>query len=202
MDITSAQVKALRDETGAGMMDSKRALQEADGDFERAKEILRETGKAGITKRAGRTASEGVVEAYLHRPDPNLPPKLGVLVELDCETDFVAMTDEFRRLARDIAMHVAAADPTYVSRDDVPGEVLERERKIYATQAEGKPDHIVERIVEGKLKDFYEQVVLLDQPFIRDQDKTIQELLDAYSDRVRERLVLRRFSRYKVGEEA
>jgi elongation factor Ts len=125
-----------------------------------------------------------------------------VLVELDCETDFVAMTDEFRRLARDIAMHVAAADPTYVSRDDVPGEVLERERKIYATQAEGKPDHIVERIVEGKLKDFYEQVVLLDQPFIRDQDKTIQELLDAYSDRVRERLVLRRFSRYKVGEEA
>jgi elongation factor Ts len=202
MEITSAQVKALRDETGAGMMDSKRALQEADGDFERAKEILRETGKAGITKRAGRTASEGVVEAYLHRPDPNLPPKLGVLVELDCETDFVAMTDEFRRLARDIAMHVAAADPTYVSRDDVPGEVLERERKIYATQAEGKPDHIVERIVEGKLKDFYEQVVLLDQPFIRDQDKTIQELLDAYSDRVRERLVLRRFSRYKVGEEA
>jgi elongation factor Ts len=202
MDITSAQVKALRDETGAGMMDSKRALQEADGDFERAKEILRETGKAGITKRAGRTASEGVVEAYLHKPDPNLPPKLGVLVELDCETDFVAMTDEFRRLARDIAMHVAAADPTYVSRDDIPGEVLERERKIYATQAEGKPDHIVERIVEGKLKDFYKQVVLLDQPFIRDQDKTIQELLDAYSDRVRERLVLRRFSRYKVGEEA
>jgi|SRR6266496_265018 elongation factor Ts len=202
MEITSAQVKALRDETGAGMMDSKRALQEADGDFERAKEILRETGKAGITKRAGRTASEGVVEAYLHKPDPNLPPKLGVLVELDCETDFVAMTDEFRRLARDIAMHVAAADPTYVSRDDVPGEVLERERKIYATQAEGKPDHIVERIVEGKLKDFYKQVVLLDQPFIRDQDKTIQELLDAYSDRVRERLVLRRFSRYKVGEEA
>jgi elongation factor Ts len=202
MEITSAQVKALRDETGAGMMDSKRALQEADGDFERAKEILRETGKAGITKRAGRTASEGVVEAYLHRPDPNLPPKLGVLVELDCETDFVAMTDEFRRLARDIAMHVAAADPTYVSRDDIPGEVLERERKIYATQAEGKPDHIVERIVEGKLKDFYKQVVLLDQPFIRDQDKTIQELLDAYSDRVRERLVLRRFSRYKVGEEA
>src|SRR6266571_3740767 len=185
MEITSAQVKALRDATGAGMMDSKRALQEADGDFERAKQILREAGKAGITKRAGRTASEGVVESYLHRPDPNLPPKLGVLVELDCETDFVALTDEFRRLARDIAMHVAAADPTYVSREAIPGEVLERERKI-----------------DGKLKDFYKQVVLLDQPFIRDQDKTIQELLDAYSDRVRERLVLRRFSRYKVGEEA
>jgi elongation factor Ts len=202
MEITSAQVKALRDATGAGMMDSKRALQEADGDFERAKQILREAGKAGITKRAGRTASEGVVESYLHRPDPNLPPKLGVLVELDCETDFVALTDEFRRLARDIAMHVAAADPTYVSREAIPGEVLERERKIYATQAEGKPDHIVERIVDGKLKDFYKQVVLLDQPFIRDQDKTIQELLDAYSDRVRERLVLRRFARYRVGEDA
>ena len=202
MEITSAQVKALRDETGAGMMDCKRALQEADGDFEKARQILREAGKAGVTKRAGRTASEGVIEAYLHTPDPNLPPKLGVLVELDCETDFVAKTDEFRRLARDVAMHVAASSPTYVSREDIPGDVLERERKIYATQAEGKPDHIVERIVEGKLKDFYKQVVLLDQPFIRDQDKTIQELLDAYSDRVRERLVLRRIARFRVGEDA
>jgi elongation factor Ts len=201
MEITSAQVKALRDATGAGMMDCKRALQEADGDFEKAKQILRESGKAGITKRAGRTASEGVVEAYLHTPDPNLPPRLGVMVELDCETDFVAKTDEFRRLARDIAMHVAAADPSYVSRADIPEDVLERERKIYATQAEGKPDHIVERIVEGKLKDFYKQVVLLDQPFIRDQDKTIQELLEEYSTRVRENLVLRRFSRFRVGED-
>jgi elongation factor Ts len=202
MEITSAQVKALRDETGAGMMDCKRALQEADGDFEKARQILREAGKAGVTKRAGRTASEGVIEAYLHTPDPNLPPKLGVLVELDCETDFVAITEEFRRLARDIAMHVAASNPIYVSREDIPGDVLERERKIYAAQAEGKPDHIVERIVEGKLKDFYKQVVLLDQPFIRDQDKTIQELLDAYSDRVRERLVLRRIARFRVGEDA
>jgi elongation factor Ts len=202
MEITSAQVKALRDATGAGMMDCKRALQEADGDFEKAKQILREAGKAGISKRAGRTASEGVIEAYLHTPDPNLPPKLGVIVELDCETDFVAKTDEFRRLARDIAMHIAAADPSYIGRDDVPADVLERERGIYATQAEGKPEHVVERIVDGKLKDFYKQVVLLDQPFIRDQDKTIQELLDAYSDRVREKLVLRRFSRFKVGEDA
>jgi len=201
MEITSAQVKALRDATGAGMMDSKRALQEADGDFEKAKQILRESGKAGISKRAGRTAGEGVVEAYLHTPDPNLPPKLGVMVELDCETDFVAKTDEFRRLARDIAMHVAAADPTYIGRGDVPEDVLERERAIYAAQAEGKPDHIVERIVEGKLKDFYKQVVLLDQPFIRDQDKTIQELLEEYSTRVRENLVLRRFSRFRVGED-
>jgi elongation factor Ts len=202
MEITSAQVKALRDETGAGMMDSKRALQEADGDFEKAKQLLREAGKAGITKRAGRTASEGVIEAYLHTPDPNLPPKLGVLVELDCETDFVAKTDEFRKLAHDVAVHVAAANPSYISRDEIPGDVLERERKIYAAQAQGKPDHIVERIVEGKLKDFYRQVVLLDQPFVRDQDKTIQELLDAYSDRVRERLVLRRIARFRVGEDA
>jgi elongation factor Ts len=202
MEITSAQVKALRDETGAGMMDSKRALQEADGDFERAKQLLREAGKAGISKRAGRTASEGVIEAYLHTPDPNLPPKLGVLVELDCETDFVAKTDEFRKLAHDVAVHVAAANPSYIRREDVPGDVLERERKIYAAQAQGKPDHIVERIVEGKLKDFYKQVVLLDQPFVRNQDTTIQELLDAYSDRVRERLVLRRIARFRVGEDA
>src|SRR6266542_2513349 len=132
MEITSAQVKALRDATGAGMMDCKRALQEADGDFEKAKQILRETGKAGIEKRAGRAATEGVIEAYLHTPDPNLPAKRGVLVELDCETDFVAKTDEFRRLAHDIAVHVAAADPTYVSREDIPGEIVERERKIYA----------------------------------------------------------------------
>src|SRR5215510_13738605 len=118
MEITSAQVKALRDETGAGMMDSKRALQEADGDFEKAKQILRETGKAGIIKRAGRTAGEGVIETYLHTPDPNLPPKLGVLVELDCETDFVVKTEQFRSLARDLALHIAAADPAYVSRED------------------------------------------------------------------------------------
>jgi elongation factor Ts len=201
MEISSAQVKALRDATGAGMMDCKRALQEADGDFEKAKQILRESGKAGIDKRAGRSASEGVVEAYLHTPDPNLPPKLGVMVELDCETDFVAKTDEFRRLAHDIAIHVAAADPSYISRDNVPEDVLERERKVYAAQAEGKPEHIVERIVEGKLKDFYKQVVLLDQPFVRDQNKTIQELLDEYSTKVRENLVLRRFSRFRVGED-
>ncbi len=202
MEITSAQVKALRDATGAGMMDCKRALQEADGDFDKAKQILREAGKAGITKRAGRSATEGVIEAYLHTPDPNAPAKLGVLVELDCETDFVAMTDEFRRLARDIALHIAAADPSYIGRADIPAEVLEREREIYASQAEGKPAHVVERIVEGKLKDFYKQVVLLDQPFVREQSQTIQELLDAYSERVRENLVLRRFSRFRVGEDA
>jgi len=202
MEITAAQVKALRDETGAGMMDCKQALQEADGDFERAKQILREAGKAGVQKRAGRSATQGVVDAYLHTPDPNLPPKLGVLVELDCETDFVAATDEFQRLAHEIALHIAVADPAYLRREDVPDHMVEQERKIYATQAEGKPAHIVERIVEGKLTDFYKQVVLLDQPYIRDDKQTIQDLIDGYSAKVRERLVLRRFVRFKVGEDA
>jgi len=202
MEITAAQVKALRDDTGAGMMDCKQALQEADGDLERAKQILREAGKAGVQKRAGRSATQGVIDAYLHTPDPNLPPKLGVLVELDCETDFVAKTDEFQRLAHEIALHIAVADPAYLRREDVPDHVVEQERKIYATQAEGKPANIVERIVEGKLGDFYKQVVLLDQPYIRDDKQTIQDLLDGYSAKVRERLVLRRFVRFKVGEDA
>jgi elongation factor Ts len=202
MEITSAQVKALRDATGAGMMDSKRALEQADGDFEKAKLILREAGKAGIEKRAGRAATEGVVDAYLHTPDPNLPAKLGVLVELDCETDFVAKTDEFRRMARNLALHIAAADPAYISREEIPAEVVEREREIYAKQAEGKPARVVERMVDGKLNDFYKQVVLLDQPFVRDTSQTVQELLDAYSGKVREKLVVRRFSRFKVGEGA
>jgi elongation factor Ts len=202
MEITSAQVKALRDATGAGMMDSKRALEQADGDFEKATLILREAGKAGIEKRAGRAATEGVVDAYLHTPDPNLPAKLGVLVELDCETDFVAKTEEFRRMARNLALHIAAADPAYISREEIPAEVVEREREIYAKQAEGKPAHVVERMVDGKLNDFYKQVVLLDQPFVRDTSQTVQELLDAYSSKVREKLVVRRFSRFKVGEGA
>jgi elongation factor Ts len=202
MEITAAQVKALRDETGAGMMDCKQALQEADGDLERAKQILREAGKAGVQKRAGRTATQGVVDAYLHTPDPNLPPKLGVLVELDCETDFVAATDEFQRLAHEIALHIAVADPAYLRREDVPDHVVKQEREIYATQAEGKPANVVERIVEGKLNDFYKQVVLLDQPYIRDDKQTIQDLIDGYSAKVREKLVLRRFARFRVGEDA
>jgi elongation factor Ts len=202
MEITPAQVKALRDATGAGMMDCKQALQDADGDFERAKQILREAGKAGIEKRASRSTTQGVVDAYLHTPDPTLPPKLGVLVELDCETDFVAKTDQFQRLAHEIALHVAVADPAYLRREDVPDHVVEKEREIYATQAEGKPPHIVEKIVEGKLNDFYKQVALLDQPYVRDDNKTIQDLLDDYSAKVREKLVLRRFARFKVGEGA
>jgi elongation factor Ts len=202
MEITAAQVKALRDATGAGMMDCRNALRDAGGDLEKATKLLREAGKAGIEKRAGRSTSQGVVDAYLHTPDPNLPPKLGVLVELDCETDFVAATDEFQRLAHEIALHIAVSSPTYVRREDVPEHVVEKEREIYASQAEGKPEHVVERIVEGKLNDFYKQVVLLDQPYIRDDKQSIQELIEAYSAKVRENLVLRRFARFRVGEGA
>jgi elongation factor Ts len=202
MEITPAQVKALRDATGAGMMDCKQALQDAGGDFERAKQVLREAGKAGIEKRASRSTSQGVIDAYLHTPDPTLPPKLGVLVELDCETDFVAKTDQFQRLAHEVALHIAVADPAYLRREDVPDHVLEKEREIYAAQAEGKPADIVEWIVEGKLNDFYKQVVLLDQPYVRDDKQTIQDLLDDYSAKVREKLVLRRFARFRVGEGA
>ena len=202
MEITAAQVKALRDATGAGMMDCRNALREAGGDLDKATQLLREAGKAGVEKRAGRSTTQGIVDAYLHTPDPNLPPKLGVLVELDCETDFVAKTDEFQRLAHEIALHIAVADPSYIRREDVPEHVVEKEREIYASQAEGKPEHIVDKIVEGKLKDYYKQVVLLDQPYIRDDKQSIQDLLDAYAAKVREKLVLRRFARFKVGEGA
>jgi elongation factor Ts len=202
MEITAAQVKALRDATGAGMLDCRNALREAGGDLDRATQLLRERGKAGVEKRAGRSASQGVVDAYLHTPDPNLPPKLGVLVELDCETDFVAHTDEFQRLAHEIALHIAVADPRYIRREEIPEHVIEKEREIYASQAEGRPEHIVERIVEGKLRDYYKQVVLLDQPYVRDDQQTIQDLLDGYSAKVREKLVLRRFARFRVGEGA
>jgi elongation factor Ts len=201
MEITAAQVKALRDATGAGMMDCKRALQDAEGDIETAKRLLRERGQASAGKRMGRDTNEGIIESYLHTPDPNLPPKLGVLVELDCETDFVAKTEQFRGLARNLALHIAAADPGYITRDDVPPEELDREREIYAKQAEGKPEHVVERIVEGKLRDYYKQVVLTEQDYIRDTSMTIQQLLDEASGTLGEKLVVRRFVRFRVGDD-
>jgi elongation factor Ts len=200
MEITAAQVKALRDATDAGMMDCKRALQDAGGDFEAAKRLLRERGQASASKRLGRATNEGIVEAYLHTPDPNLPPTLGVLVELNCETDFVAKTEQFRGLARSVALHIAAADPAYVSREDVPTHEVDREREIYAKQAEGKPPHIVDRIVEGKLKDYFKQVALLDQDFVRDTSTSIGQLLDEASTTLGEKLVVRRFVRFRVGD--
>jgi elongation factor Ts len=199
-EISAGLVKQLRDETGAGMMDCKRALQETGGDLEAAKRLLRERGLASAGKRLGRATNEGIVEAYLHTPDPNLPPKLGVLVELNCETDFVAKTEQFRSLARSLALHIAAADPAYVGREDVPADELAREREIYAKQAEGKPAHIVDRIVEGKLNDYYKQVTLLDQDFVRDTSTSVGQMLDEASATLGERLVVRRFVRFRVGD--
>lgn len=197
MAITSQQVKELRELTGAGMMDCKRALEEAGGDVEQAVGFLRKKGLAGAAKRAGRAANEGVIEAYIH-----MEGRLGVLVEVNCETDFVARTLEFRALARDIAMQVAATDPRWTSRDEVPEEELERERKIYEEQAreQGKPDNILPKIVEGKLEAFFKDNCLLDQVWVKDDKKTIGELATETGAKVGENVQVRRFARFKLGE--
>jgi elongation factor Ts len=196
--ISADQVKKLRELTGAGMMDCKRALEETDGDVDRAVEVLRVKGLADSKKRAGRVARDGVVDAYIH-----MNGRLGVLVEVNCETDFVANTEDFRTAARDIAMHVAASDPRWISREDVPEDVVEGERKIYAEQAreQGKPDNVIERIVEGKLEAFYKEKCLLDQPFVKDDSKTVGELVGETSAKVGEKVEVRRFARFKLGEE-
>jgi len=197
-EVTAAQVKALRDATGAGMMDCKRALIEADGDVERATEILREKGLASAAKRAGRSANQGLIESYIHFNN-----SVGALIELNSETDFVANTEEFRRLAKDLALHVASPSaPRWLSRDDVPTQVLDSERRIFEAQAResGKPENVVPRIVEGKLEAFMKDHVLLDQPFVKDDAKTVQQLLDEVGARVGEKVAVRRFVRYKLGE--
>jgi elongation factor Ts len=192
-------VKRLRDETGAGMMDAKKALVESGGDLERAREILRHQGKAGIPKRLGRRAGEGLIHAYIHGEGT-----VGAMVEVNSETDFVARTPEFRELAKEIAMQVAARDPGWVSRDELPAEVIERERKIYEEQARttGKPDHVIAKIIEGKLEAFYKETVLLDQEYIRDDSKKVGDLVEELAAKVKENIVVRRFARFKVGEEA
>jgi len=197
-DIGAEQVKKLREVTGAGMMDCKKALQDAGGDFDRAVEILRERGLASAQKRAGRSANQGLIDAYVHFNNT-----VGVLVEVNCETDFVANTEEFRRLARDVALHIASAMPQWVTRDEVPDDLLETERRIYEAEARqaGKPDKVLDRIVEGKLQAFFETAVLVDQPFVKDTDRTIQQLLDEVSSKVGEKVAVRRFVRYKLGEE-
>jgi elongation factor Ts len=198
-EISAKDVKELRDRTGAGMMDAKRALQEADGDMAKAEEILKTKGLASVAKRAGRSAGQGRVDAYVHFNN-----SVGVLVEVNCETDFVANTDEFKQLVKDVALHIASPSaPRYVRRDDVPAEELENERRIFEAQARelGKPDNVIPNIVEGRLKAFYEETVLLDQPYVKDDAKTIQGLLDDLSAKVGEKVVVRRFVRYRVGEE-
>lgn len=196
--ISAAMVKELREATGAGMMACKQALQDAEGDMERAKEMLREKGLASAAKRADRSADQGLIDSYIHFNNT-----VGVLVELNCETDFVANTDEFRSLVKDICLHIASpASPSWVSRADVPGSLLDSERHIFEVQAKesGKPENVIAKIVEGKLEAFYRDHVLLDQPFVKDDAKTIQRLLDETSAKVGEKVAVRRFVRYKLGE--
>ncbi|MDX1566834.1 MAG: translation elongation factor Ts [Longimicrobiales bacterium] len=196
MAITAKEVKELRDRTGAGMMDCKRALQETDGDMEAAVDVLRSRGAAKAAKRADKAANEGRVGHYVH-----FGGTIAVLVEVNCETDFVANTDEFGELARDIAMHIAASDPLAVSSEDIPEEVVERERKVFLEQAaeEGKPENIREKIVEGKIRKFYEQNALLEQNFVKDPERTIQDLLDEATSQMGEKIEVSRFVRYEVG---
>ncbi len=198
-EISAQEVKQLRDKTGAGIMACKRALQEADGDIEEAIALLRKKGEEIAEKRAGRATANGIVYSYIHAGG-----QVGVLVELNCESDFVARNEDFRQLAKDIAMQVAAMRPRWVSRDDVPAEALAKEREILLEQAraEGKPEHIIAKMVEGRLNKFYETYCLLDQPFIRDDSRPVQSLLTDFIARSGENIVIRRFCRYQVGEEA
>ncbi|MBU1881365.1 translation elongation factor Ts [bacterium] len=199
MSITAQAVKELRVKTGAGMMDCKSALVEAEGDEEKAIAILRKKGLSQAAKRSSREANEGLVEPYIHTG-----AKLGVLVELNCETDFVARTDEFKELARNIAMHIAATSPLAVSREDIPADVIEKEKEIFRGQMEAggqkKPPEIMEKIISGKLDKFFEENCVLEQPFVKDPDQTVGELVKALSGKLGENIVLNRFSRIKVGE--
>jgi elongation factor Ts len=196
-DINAALVKQLRDATGAGMMECKAALVEAKGNLDEAVTILRKRGLAQATKKAGRSTNEGVIGSYIH-----LCGLIGVLVEVNCESDFVAITDDFENLAREIAMHIAAANPQYVRREDVPPDVLDRERGIYRGQMEGqnKPVAVIDKIVDGKLNSFYEQVCLLDQPSIRDPKLTIGQVVQAAIAKMGENIAIPRFVRFKLGE--
>ena len=200
-EVTAAAVKQLRDKTGAGMMECKNALVEAGGNDEVAVDILRKRGLASAKKREGRIAAEGIVGQYIH-----MGGKVGVLVEVNCETDFVARGDEFQQLVKDVAMHVAAAEPKYVSQQDVPAAELEKEREIARAQAKNdpknanKPEQVIEKIVEGRLHKFYEENVLLDQPFVKDSAKTVGELVTEKVAKTGEKITIRRFTRYKMGE--
>ncbi len=196
-EITAGLVKDLREKTGAGMMDCKNALVEANGDMDQAIEILRKKGIARAAKKADRTANEGRIEAYIHPGS-----KLGVLLEINCETDFVANTEDFKNFAHDVAMQIAASSPLYVRREDVDQDVIDREMEIYKEQArgQGKPDNILERIATGKLEKFYSEICLLEQPFVKDPEKTINLLVTETIARLGENISIRRFSRFKVGE--
>ncbi len=197
MEISAEMVKKLREQTGAGMMDCKKALTESKGDFEKAVTILREKGVAVAAKRESRAASEGVIGCYIHMGN-----QIGVMVELNCETAPVAKTDEFQELARDIAMHISWSNPEYLRKEDIPEEVLAKEREVHRQWAikEGKPENVVDKIVEGRMKEFYSRVCLLEQPFIKDEDHTIQEIINWAVGKLGEKISVARFVRYRVGE--
>lgn len=196
MSISAAQVKELRERTGAGMLDCKKALEETNGDIKKAIVLLREKGLSQAAKKSGRIAAEGLIEAYIHGG------RIGVLIEVNSETDFVAKTDEFKQFVKDMAMQVAASSPKYVKKEDVPQEEIEKEREILVHQAlnEGKPEHIAQKIVEGRLEKFFEQVCLLEQPFIREPSMKVKDLLNEKIAKIGENLVIRRFVRFEVGE--
>ena len=196
MEITASMVKELRESTGAGVLDCKKALEEANGDFEKAIQVLRRRGLAIAAKKAGRATEEGLIEAYVHPGG-----RIAALIELNCETDFVARTEDFKGLAHDLAMQVAAIDPQYVAPEDIPPDVLEEEKAKYRAQAQemGKPLPVVEMIVEGRLKSFYDEVCLLRQPFIKDDDITVEELIAEKIAKLGENIVVRRFVRYELG---
>ncbi len=199
MTITADQVKALRDKTGAGFMECKAALAQASGDLEEATTILRKRGLAQAAKRAGRSTGQGTIGSYVH-----MGGKIGVLVEVNCESDFVARTDDFQGLAKELAMQIAAASPQYVRREDVPTDVLDREKGIYRAQLEGsnKPPQVIDKIVQGKLESFYEQMVLVDQPSIRDPKTKVSQLIQAGMAKMGENITVARFARFKLGEGA
>jgi elongation factor Ts len=196
-EITAEMVKSLREKTGAGIMECKTALNEAGGDFEKAIDILRKKGIASASKKIGRTAAEGVIEAYIHAGS-----KIGVMVEINCETDFVARTPEFKTFAKEIAMQIAAANPLYVDRASVPPNVIEKEKEIYTEQsrASGKPANVIEKMVQGRLDKFYKEVCLLEQSYIRDPNVIVGDLLKSLISKVGENIIIRRFVRYQIGE--
>ena len=195
--ITAAMVKELRERTGSGMMDCKKALAETNGDIEKAIEYLREKGLASAAKKAGRIAAEGLCESYIHGGG-----RIGVLLEINCETDFVAKTDDFKALAKDICMQIAAAKPEYVRREEVPAEVVEKEKEIFTAQAlnEGKPANVVEKMITGRIEKFYKEICLLEQPFIKDNEKTVNQLIVEKISTIGENINVRRFVRYELGE--
>lgn len=193
--ISAKQVGELRAQTGAGLMDCKKALTEAEGDLEAAATILRKKGMASADKKAGRATSEGLIESYIH-----LGGKVGVLLEVNCETDFVAKTDDFKSFVKDLCLHIAALSPVCVGRDEVPADLVEKEREVAASQAEGKPPAAIQKIIEGKLNKYYSTVCLLEQPFVKDGDKTVQEMLTGMISKLGENMQIKRFVRYQIGE--